>query len=481
MGFRRPTDVQRACIPSILDGKDVMGCAETGSGKTAAFALPILHKLSIDPYGIYAVVLTPTRELALQISEQFSALGAPMGLRVCLVIGGVNMTEQSTALSRRPHVVIATPGRLRHHIEGADPPNLSRAVFLVLDEADRLLASGFEAELKIIMQCMHKQRQTLLFSATLTESLKELEAMSSKNTLRFDLTLNQKIPTQLIQEYLFMPAQLKLCYLVAFLQGVIKKQIQSEAENEEDDHKKIEQQRLMELLDIDSLGGSSSKSSLEKGRSQSKKKSNKKKNASSDGDDTVKLNSSIMIFVGTCKKCQEIAETLLQLRFDCVALHSMMNQNRRLASLAKFKSRMSPIMVSTDVASRGLDIPTVDIVINLDLPKIAVDYVHRVGRTARAGRGGRAISLISQYDIKLVHTIEEFTGQKLVASTDVAEEDVVKLLNTVSKAMKEAQLGLLKNGFDEQVEIFSKRKDEKRKKRKRSSNDEGAENSQSDS
>jgi ATP-dependent RNA helicase DDX49/DBP8 len=144
MGFKRPTPVQSTCIPAIIAGKDVLACAETGSGKTAAFALPILHKLSQDPYGVFAVVLTPTRELALQIAEQFEALGTPMGLRYELVIGGVNMMRQSLALKERPHVIIATPGRLRHHLEGPDPPDLSKVKFLVLDEADRLLTIGFQ-------------------------------------------------------------------------------------------------------------------------------------------------------------------------------------------------------------------------------------------------------------------------------------------------------------------------------------------------
>ncbi len=124
MGYKRPTDIQSACIPAILTGRSVLGCAETGSGKTAAFALPILQQLSIDPYGIFAVILTPTRELAVQIYEQVAAFGSAIGVKQALIIGGVSMTEQSLALSNLPHIVISTPGRLRHHLESADPPNL---------------------------------------------------------------------------------------------------------------------------------------------------------------------------------------------------------------------------------------------------------------------------------------------------------------------------------------------------------------------
>jgi ATP-dependent RNA helicase DDX49/DBP8 len=130
MGFRKPTDIQKECIPAILGGRDVLACAETGSGKTAAFALPILQKLSEDPYGIFAIILTPTRELAIQIKEQITSLGASFGVRIALVIGGVNIIEQGIALSKRPHIVIATPGRMRHHLQSADAPDVSTSAAL---------------------------------------------------------------------------------------------------------------------------------------------------------------------------------------------------------------------------------------------------------------------------------------------------------------------------------------------------------------
>ncbi len=154
MGFRKPTPIQQACIPAILSGRSVIGCAETGSGKTAAFALPILQHLSNDAYGIFALILTPTRELAVQIAEQIQALGAAAGVTYALVIGGGNMIEQSLALAKLPHFVIATPGRMRHHLLSASPPRLAQARYLVLDEADRLLAAGFSAELEAVLTAM---------------------------------------------------------------------------------------------------------------------------------------------------------------------------------------------------------------------------------------------------------------------------------------------------------------------------------------
>ncbi|CAE7579589.1 DDX49, partial [Symbiodinium microadriaticum] len=132
MGFKQPTPIQQACIPAILEGRNVMGCAETGSGKTAAFALPMLQDLSEDPYGIFGIILTPTRELAVQIEEQIVALGSPVGVRTCLIIGGLGIIDQGVALSRMPHIVIATPGRLRHHLESASPPQIARTRYLVL-------------------------------------------------------------------------------------------------------------------------------------------------------------------------------------------------------------------------------------------------------------------------------------------------------------------------------------------------------------
>lgn len=441
MGFRRPFDIQRVCIPAILAGNDVMGCAQTGSGKTAAFALPILQHLSQDPYGIFAIVLTPTRELAIQISEQFSALGAAMSVRTALVIGGQNMMEQGSALARRPHIVIATPGRLRHHLESADPPNLSKAMYVVLDEADRLLATGFSSELQVILSKMHPKRRTLLFSATLTASLSELDKLAGKETVKFDLTADQPIPEMLLQQYLFMPTQVKMCYLVAVLRNIIDKA--------EEDSTSADETAAM-IKEHDKFKG--------KGR-----KPKAKAKSAKASDQSKILSSSIMIFVGTCRRCQEISETLIEVGIDCVALHSMMPQSKRIASLAKFKSHFCRIMVSTDVAGRGLDIPSVDLVINMDLPKLTTDYVHRVGRTARAGRGGRALSMVTQYDVDLVHAIEECTGQILEKSVEVTEDEVVSLLNPVSKAMRVAQLKLLEAGFEEQAEVFTKRRRKQRR------------------
>ena len=216
MGLTRPTDVQWHCVPEVLAGRDVMASAETGSGKTAAFALPILQMLASDPYGIFALVLTPTRELAFQIEEQFAALGSSISLRQSIVVGGLDMMKQATALCTRPHVVVATPGRLADHITSSHgvAAALKRTKFLVLDEADRLFEATFEKELAVILRALPQERRTLLFSATMTQSIQELQALGAlKNCFQFEAH-NPKTTVRTIQElYCHVPALVKDCYL----------------------------------------------------------------------------------------------------------------------------------------------------------------------------------------------------------------------------------------------------------------------------
>ncbi len=434
VGFKNPTDIQNACIPSILDGQNVMGCAQTGSGKTAAFALPILQKLSEDPYGIFCIILIPTRELAIQMNEQISALGASIGVRVSLIIGGMSIIEQGIELAKKPHFICATPGRLRHHLESAEPPYLKNTKFLVLDEADRLLSIGFASELETILSHMSPSRQTLIFSATLTDSLEELEKYSTRKTLRYDLTRKKGslIPEKLIQQYVLMPPQVKVCYLVTILAKIVFGCAEKSNKN------------------INDNTFSSSSSFKRKNRDESLTSQLKQKMDS--------LSTSVIIFVGTCKRCQETQATLVQLGLNCVALHSMMNQSRRISSLERFKNESSRILLATDVASRGLDIPTVELVINFDLPKVAADYVHRIGRTARAGRSGRSLAFITPHEVELVHKIESYAQIRLNKSEEVDAEEITPWLNPVSKAIREVELQLMEDNFDEKVDKFKQRK-----------------------
>lgn len=403
LGFHTPTPVQRACIPAIISGTDVVGAAETGTGKTAAFVLPILQALGEDPFGIAAVILTPTRELAFQIAQQTRALGAPIGVSEYTLVGGVDELTQALALEKRPHIVVATPGRLATMVRrgGVD---LGRVKFLVLDEADRLLDPVYANDLKEVLgECASEERQTLMFSATMTRGLAEVQSMiSGSNALRFDARANcYSTVDNLTEEYLFVPQHLKECHLVHLLKNEYKKE-------------------------------------------------------------------SVIVFVGRCETAELIVTMLNLLGMKKVtALHSDMKQTKRIEALQRFKGQEVRCLVATDVASRGLDIPACELVINYDIPRRVTTYVHRVGRTARAGRGGLAISFVSQSDVELVHAIEEKTQKKLIEHQGDGEDKVMGELSNTLKARQIARMKLSENGFMDKVE--ERRKDARNaaKKRKR--------------
>ncbi|XP_029938961.1 putative ATP-dependent RNA helicase DDX49 [Salarias fasciatus] len=395
LGINKPTPVQENCMPPILEGRDCMGCAKTGSGKTAAFVLPVLQKLSEEPYGIFCLVLTPTRELAYQIAEQFRVLGKPLGLRDCIIVGGMDMVTQAMELSNQPHVVVATPGRLADHIRSSNTFSMSRIQFLILDEADRLLEQGctdFTKDLEVILGILPAKRQTLLFSATLTDTLQELKSIAMNKPFFWESKSETRTVEELDQRYILTPETVKDAYLVHLIQKFT------------DEH-----------------------------------------------DDW-----SIIIFTNTCKNCQVLTMMLREFNFPTISLHSMMKQKQRFANLAKFKASVYKILIATDVAARGLDIPTVQVVINQNTPGLPKIYIHRVGRTARAGRNGVSITLVTQYDIHLVHAIEEQTQTKL-KEYPVQEKEVLKILTQVNVTRRECEIKLESTDFDEKKEI-NKRK-----------------------
>lgn len=395
LGISKPTPVQENCLPPILQGRDVLGCAKTGSGKTAAFVLPVLQKLSEDPYGIFCLVLTPTRELAYQIAEQFRVLGKPLGLRDCIIVGGMDMVAQALELSNQPHVVVATPGRLADHLRSSNTFSLSRIHFLILDEADRLLEQGctdFTSDLELILGALPAKRQTLLFSATLTDTLQQLQSIALNKPFFWESQSQTRTVEELDQRYILTPEKVKDAYLVHLIQTFT------------DEHHDW----------------------------------------------------SIIIFTNTCKNCQVLTMMLREFNFPTISLHSMMKQKQRFANLAKFKASVYRILIATDVAARGLDIPTVQVVINHNTPGLPKTYIHRVGRTARAGRNGVSITLVTQYDIHLVHSIEQQTQTKL-KEFPVEEKDVHKILTQVNVARRQCEIKLEASDFDEKKEI-NKRK-----------------------
>ncbi|OCT55119.1 ATP-dependent RNA helicase dbp8 [Cladophialophora carrionii] len=399
MAIQNPTEIQKACIPEILKGRDCIGGSRTGTGKTVAFAVPILQKWAEDPFGIYAVVLTPTRELALQIFEQFQALGAPQNLKTVLITGGSDMRPQALALGKRPHIVVATPGRLADHILNSGKETtigLSRTKVVVLDEADRLLASGHGSMLPDLSTCLgalppSSSRLTLLFTATVTPEVRALKDLPrpkerppifiSETTDLSDGALQASlIPATLSQTYLQIPMTHKDAFLHV-------------------------------LLQVPSF--------------------------------TKSPEPSIMIFVNRTKTADLLHRTLLQLDHPVTALHSELAQSQRNRNLSDFRSQRARILIATDVASRGLDIPEVNLVINFDVPRNPTDYVHRVGRTARAGRQGTSITFVGQRDVELILAIEAYVGSKLVEWTEEGvnvETRVLKgrTLKDVAEAKMEA-------------------------------------------
>ncbi|XP_074647196.1 putative ATP-dependent RNA helicase DDX47 [Tubulanus polymorphus] len=371
MKWTKPTKIQTESLPVALKGNDVIGLAETGSGKTGSFALPILQTLLEKPQRLYALILTPTRELAYQISEQFEALGASIGVKCAVIVGGMDMMGQSLALAKKPHIIIATPGRLVDHLENTKGFHLRSLKYLVMDEADRILNMDFEQEVDKILKVIPRERNTYLYSATMTKKVQKLQRASLKNPVKVEVSSKYQTVDKLVQSYLFIPVKYKDAYLVYLL-------------NE--------------------LAGNS-----------------------------------FMVFCSTCANTQRVALMLRNLGFTAIPLHGQMSQAKRLGTLNKFKSKDRSILIATDVASRGLDIPHVDVVLNFDIPTHSKDYIHRVGRTARAGRSGRAVTFVTQYDVELYQRIEHLIG-KTLPLYDTNEEEVMLLMERVSEAQRIAKM-----------------------------------------
>ena len=374
LGYKSPTPIQEQSIPLALSGRDVIGLAETGSGKTAAFALPILQALMEKPQHLFALVLSPTRELAYQISQQFEALGSVIGVRCATVVGGMDMVAQSIALSKKPHVVVSTPGRLLDHLESTKGFSLRQLKYLVMDEADRLLDLDFGPVLDKILKVLPREgRHTYLFSATMSSKVESLQRASLQNPVRVSIsTSSHQTVATLLQSFLLIPHKDKDLYLVHLLS--------------------------------DMLAGLTA-----------------------------------IVFARTVAETQRLAYLLRALGLSAIPIHGQLSQSARLAALNKFRGRSRSILVATDVAARGLDIPSVDCVLNYDLPDDSKTYVHRVGRTARAGKSGRAISFVTQYDAEIWLRIEHALGRELPELEGVVRDEVRVLADRVNEAQTVAK------------------------------------------
>jgi ATP-dependent RNA helicase DDX49/DBP8 len=396
LGISKPTPVQENCIPAILEGRDCVGVAKTGQGKTFAFAIPILQQLSEDPFGIFALILTPTRELALQIGDSFRTLGRPMGLRLEVVVGGRDTVRQSQDLARRPHVVVATPGRLADHIENNPTFSLAKVRYLVMDEADRLLEGNFDEQLATIIPSLPNKRQTLLFTATNSPAIETTISACSNRPLIWQCPTIQEgeaTVASLDQRYLLAPREAVDAYLVQLVQQT---------------------------------------------REQSPR-------------------DQVIVFCRTCKTTELIGLLLSKIGVPVSVLHSMRKQKERMSSLATFKSSQTKVLVATDVASRGLDIPEVNLVVNHNVPSDPVDYVHRVGRTARAGRGGWSVSLVTPQDVARIKEIEAHT-KSTMCELELEDGRVAEIMVQVNTLKREADIELGENDFGVTRDINKRKK-----------------------
>ncbi|RKO98549.1 hypothetical protein CXG81DRAFT_30433 [Caulochytrium protostelioides] len=380
MGFTTPTPIQREAIPNALRDRDLIGLAQTGSGKTAAFSLPILQALWKNPSRFFACVLSPTRELAYQIAEQITSLGADIGVRCVVIVGGMSMMDQALALSKNPHIVIGTPGRLIDHLENTKGFSLKTLKYLVLDEADRLLDMDFGPAIEKLLKAIPRERHTYLFSATMTTKVEKLQKASLKNPYKVEIATKYSTVANLLQYYMFIPFKHKELYLAYLLSSGTHR--------------------------------------------------------------------STILFTYTATTAQKLSLMLRHLGFRATCLYGTLSQPKRLAALEKFKSGERSLLVATDVASRGLDIPSVDLVVNYDVPQSSKDYIHRAGRTARAGRAGKCVTLVSQYDIEWYQRIEYALQKKLDAFPVESKTAVMALAGRVNEALKVAQLQLKEEAQD---------------------------------
>ncbi len=352
-GYTEPTPIQAQAIPVILEGKDVMGAAQTGTGKTAGFTLPLLQLLlphanpSASParHPVRALILTPTRELAAQVEESVRVYGKYAGLRMAVVYGGVNITPQTAELRRGVEILVATPGRLLDHIQQKST-SLGQVEILVLDEADRMLDMGFLPDIKRILALMPKQRQNLLFSATFSEDIRRLA----------DQLLNAPVRIE-----------------VARRNSVVETVTHTVHPCDRDNKRAL----LSHLI--------------------------------KDGNWH-----QVLVFVGTKHGTSRLARQLVKDGIEATDIHGDKSQPQRTQALDDFKSGKVAVLVATDVAARGLDIAELPHVVNFDLPYTPEDYVHRVGRTGRAGQPGDAVSLVCEEEEKNLIEIEKLLKTKLV-------------------------------------------------------------------
>lgn len=351
-GYEKPTPIQQQSIPYILEGRDLLGTAQTGTGKTAAFAIPILQNLTeknVRNNQIKALILTPTRELAIQIEESFKAYGKHLPLRTLVIFGGVKQGAQEHALKRGVDILVATPGRLLDFISQGII-SLKNLDIFVLDEADRMLDMGFVHDVKRIVKLLPQKRQTLFFSATFPSEIQSLADSMLTNPARVEVAPVSSTADTIQQSVYFVEKDNKLDLLSHILQNEIKE--------------------------------------------------------------------SVLVFARTKHGSDKIARKLVKDNISAEAIHGNKSQNARQNALNNFKSGKTRVLVATDIAARGIDIDELKYVINFELSDVSETYVHRIGRTGRAGNEGKSLSFVDGLDLINLKNTEKLIGKKIPVVKD---------------------------------------------------------------
>jgi ATP-dependent RNA helicase DeaD len=375
MGFTKPSPIQAQGIPAVMQGADVIGQAQTGTGKTAAFGIPVLERIDVSNNAVQALVLCPTRELAVQVSEEIGRLAKYVrGLRIEAIYGGDSIDRQIRSLKKGVHIVVGTPGRVMDHME-RKTLKFDEVRMMVLDEADEMLDMGFREDIESILADMPSDRQTILFSATMSKPIMSITKRFQTDPILIKVVRNELTNVNIEQVYFEVKPQAKV-------------------------------EVMTRLIDMHHL-------------------------------------KSLLVFCNTKRKVDEIVEDLQLRGYASEGIHGDLRQQQRSNVMSKFKAGVTTILVATDVAARGIDVSGLDGVINFDIPLDEEYYVHRIGRTGRAGLSGKAFSLVARDEKYRLKTIESFTKVKIEKGVIPSYEDIVgvrkaRFVESISASIKES-------------------------------------------